>query len=252
MSAQLKAPSHGSRGPKGLPRMLKAVSISRTYDNLPAYEVLKISDYNHAEARCRNKQKMLSKRRQHLEDDDDKENFRVAMQSSRQRKEKERAPVGTVVIHSPSTMSQISTQGSVVFPLPLSREKMDSASSKSNTSATASDSSKCTASTTSSASERFMTSDASKINALTTASASLKSNALTTARASLKSNASATASASLKSTASMTASASSARPSSTRNQLSSKSRCTPKQMQAFEKEKRQVFMVKNEAYALGT
>jgi hypothetical protein len=60
--------------------MLKAVTISRTYDNLPAYEVLKIADYSHAEARCRKKQKLLSKRRRRLEDDDDKENLRTVMQ----------------------------------------------------------------------------------------------------------------------------------------------------------------------------
>jgi hypothetical protein len=95
----------------------------------------------------------------------------------------------------------------------------------------------------------FDGSSTSKSNALTAASASSKSNMSTTARASSKSNALATASASSKSTASTAASASSARPSSTRNQLSSKSRRTPKQMQAFEKEKRQVFMVKNEADA---
>jgi hypothetical protein len=83
MSAQLKAPSRGSRGPKGSPIMLKAVTISIKYDNLPAYEVLKIMDYSHAEARCRNKQKLLSKRRRCLEDDDDKENLRTAMQRLR-------------------------------------------------------------------------------------------------------------------------------------------------------------------------
>jgi hypothetical protein len=104
--------------------MLKAVTISRTYDNIPAYEVLKIVDYSHAEARCRNKQKLLSKRGRGLEDDDDRENLRAAMQRSRQRNEKERAPVGTVVIHSPSTMSQLSTQGSVSFPLSLNREEI--------------------------------------------------------------------------------------------------------------------------------
>jgi hypothetical protein len=218
--------------------MLKAVSISRTYGNIPAYEVLNITDYSLAEARFRNKKKLLSKRRRRLEDDDDKENVRVAMQSSRHRKEKESAPVGTVVTHPPSTLSQLSIQGYFLFPLYLSREDMDSALSKSNASAMASASSKCTASPTSSASSRFVMSAASK------------SNALTAAIASSKSNVSATASASSKSTASTTASASSARPSSTRKKLSSKSRRTPKQMQAFEKEKRQVFMVKNETYAL--
>jgi hypothetical protein len=81
--------------------MLKAVTISRTYDNLPAYEVLNIADCRHADARCRNTQKLLSKRHRRLEDDDDEENLRTAMQRSLQRKEKERAPVGNVVIHPP-------------------------------------------------------------------------------------------------------------------------------------------------------
>jgi hypothetical protein len=157
--------------------------------------------------------------------------------------------VGIVVIHPPSTMSQLSTQGSVFFPLSLNREEMDSDSSKIKASATASTSSKCTTSKTSSASARFMTSAASKSNAMTMARASSKSDASTTAIASSKSNASATVSASSKRTELMMGGASSARPSSTINQLSSKSRRTPKQMQAFEKEKRQAFMVKNEAYA---
>jgi hypothetical protein len=89
--------------------MFKAVTVSRIYGNLPAYEVLKIVDYSHAEASCRNKQKLLSKRPRRLDDDDDKENLRMEIQRSRQRKEMERAPVGTVVIHSPLTMSQLST-----------------------------------------------------------------------------------------------------------------------------------------------
>jgi hypothetical protein len=46
----------------------------------------------------------------------------VAMQRSRQRKEMERAPVATVEVHSPSTMSQLSTQGSVLLPLSLNIE----------------------------------------------------------------------------------------------------------------------------------
>jgi hypothetical protein len=107
--------------------MLKAVTVSRTYGNLPAYEVLKIADYSHAEASCRNKQKL-----------DDKENLQADIQRLQQRKEMERAPLGIVAIHSPSTTSQLSTQVSVLFPLSLNREEMDSASSKSNASATAS------------------------------------------------------------------------------------------------------------------
>jgi hypothetical protein len=62
--------------------MLKAVTVAITYGILPAYEVLKIADYSHAEARCRNKQKLLSKRRRRLEDYDDKENLRAVMQRS--------------------------------------------------------------------------------------------------------------------------------------------------------------------------
>jgi hypothetical protein len=67
--------------------MLKVVTVARTYGNLPACEVLKIADYNHAEASCRNKQKRISKRPQRLDDDDDKKNSRTVMQRSRQRKE---------------------------------------------------------------------------------------------------------------------------------------------------------------------
>jgi hypothetical protein len=67
--------------------MLKAVTVSRTYGNLPAYEVLNIAYYSHAEASFRNKQKLLPKRRRRLDDDDDKENLRAAMQRSRQRKD---------------------------------------------------------------------------------------------------------------------------------------------------------------------
>jgi hypothetical protein len=169
--------------------MLKAVTVSRTYGNLPACEVLKIADYSHAEVSCRNIQKLLSKRRQRLDDEDDKENLWAAIERSRQTKEMERAPVGTVVIHSPSTTIQLSTQGSVLFPLSLNREEMESALSKSNALTTASASSKFTALTMASPSARFVTSAASKSNASKTASASLKSNASTMASASLKSNA---------------------------------------------------------------
>jgi hypothetical protein len=79
MRSLLKAPS---RGPKGSPRMSKAVTVVRTYGNLPAYEVLNIVDYTHAEASCWNKQKLLLKRRRYLEYDDDKENSWAAMQRS--------------------------------------------------------------------------------------------------------------------------------------------------------------------------
>jgi hypothetical protein len=182
----------------------------------------------------------------------------VVMQHLRQRKEMEKemdmapvemTPLGTVVIHPPLTMSQLTTQGSVLFPLSLNREEMESALSKSNASKMASASSKCTTSMTASPSARFMASAASKSNSLTTASASSKSNASMTTIASSKINSSMMASASSKSTTSTTTSSSSAIPSSIRKQLSSKSRCKPKQMQDFEKEKKQVFMVNNEAYA---
>jgi hypothetical protein len=59
--------------------MKKAFSVARTYGNLPAYTFLKISDYSHAEASCRNKHKLLTKRRQRLDNDEDKENSRVVM-----------------------------------------------------------------------------------------------------------------------------------------------------------------------------
>jgi hypothetical protein len=81
--------------------MLKAVTVSRTYGNLPSYEVLKIVDYSHAEASCRNKQKLISKMRRRLEDDDDKDNLRAAIQRLRQRKEMERASLDTVVMYPP-------------------------------------------------------------------------------------------------------------------------------------------------------
>jgi hypothetical protein len=41
--------------------MLKAATLARNYGNLPAYEVPKIADYNHAEASCRKKQNLLLK-----------------------------------------------------------------------------------------------------------------------------------------------------------------------------------------------
>jgi hypothetical protein len=88
--------------------MLKAVTVVRTFGNLPAYVVLKIADYNNADEICRNNQKLFPKRRRRLDDDDDKENSQAAMQHSCQRKERERdrapvdrAPVGTVVINPP-------------------------------------------------------------------------------------------------------------------------------------------------------
>jgi hypothetical protein len=82
----------------------------------------------------------------------------------------ERKPLGTVVMHYLSTTSQHITKGSFLLPLSLNRENMESASSKSNASTTASDSSKSTASMMASPSARFMVSASSKSNALMIAS----------------------------------------------------------------------------------
>jgi hypothetical protein len=39
--------------------MKKAVPVARTYGNLPAYEVLKISDYSDSKASCWDKQELF-------------------------------------------------------------------------------------------------------------------------------------------------------------------------------------------------
>jgi hypothetical protein len=165
------------RRPMGSPIMAKALQLSLTYPDVPAYATLKIADFPDDEAQDRNRQTLLSKRRCRVERESSKDNSRSAMARSR--------------------------AWSVANP-PVS-----SISIRSNT----------------------LTSSNSGINS----SSDIFSSSHFCSRAPLT-------------TAFVRTNGSNARALSHPKQLSSKSRRTPKQKQSFEKEKRELFNLKNEAH----
>jgi hypothetical protein len=97
-------------GVKGSPRMAAAVRLAIQHPTLTQVQVFRIADYIKGEASSRNKQKFLSKRRCHVETDNEKEKNRLGVKGFRARRRLEqvsRMPLASIEVQSVSSVSVI-------------------------------------------------------------------------------------------------------------------------------------------------